>query len=112
MLLAAADPSSYNLFSGVIRSFCFIIEWRQTMPLGSCITNRLCSYLFLLVMQLPKGIVCLPKGIDSLSVYLRALTHFHSEPEATCRLTCIWFYGVSVDHRNYVKRILHNSLDN
>ena len=33
MLLAAADPSSYNLFSGVIRSFCFIIEWRQTMPL-------------------------------------------------------------------------------
>ena len=26
MLLVAADPSSYNLFSGVIRSFCFIIE--------------------------------------------------------------------------------------
>ena len=24
--VAAADPSSYNLFSGVIRSFCFIIE--------------------------------------------------------------------------------------
>ena len=26
MLLAAADPSSYNLFSGLRRSFCFIIE--------------------------------------------------------------------------------------
>ena len=38
MLVAAADPSSYNKFSGIIRSFCFIIEWRQTMPLGSCIT--------------------------------------------------------------------------
>ena len=38
MLLAAADQSSYNLFSGVIRSFCCIIEWRQTVSLGSCIT--------------------------------------------------------------------------
>ena len=39
MLLAAADPSSYNLFSGVMRSFCFIVEWRQTMPLGSCVDS-------------------------------------------------------------------------
>ena len=31
MLLDAADPSSYNLFSGVVRTFCFISEWRQTM---------------------------------------------------------------------------------
>ena len=80
MLLAAADPSSYSLFSGVIRSFCFIIEWRQTMPLGSCIT------------------CC----IDSL---------FHSEAYnmlAYLHLVLI----VSVDHRNNVKRILHNSLDN
>ena len=38
MLLAAADLSSYNLFSGVIRSSCFIIEWRQTMPSDTCIT--------------------------------------------------------------------------
>ena len=26
MLLDAADPSSYNLFYGVIRLFCFIID--------------------------------------------------------------------------------------
>ena len=46
MLLAAADRSSHNLFSGVIRSFCLVIGWRQTMPLGGCITCCIDSLSF------------------------------------------------------------------
>ena len=35
MLLAAADPSSYNLFSRVIGLFCFIIDY----ALGSLLSS-------------------------------------------------------------------------
>ena len=38
MSLAAADASSYNLFSGVIGLFFFLF---LTMPSGSCIINLL-----------------------------------------------------------------------
>ena len=72
MLLAAADPSSYNLFSGVIDCFVLLL----TMPSGSCIT------------------CC----VDSLS--FRGLVY-----TAYMHLVLI----VSANHRNNVKRILHNS---